>query len=874
VKTILMCLTRWFKSCDFKQNDYNEYIHLKVKIFRCGLLKNGCFLGLVALLLAGLNLAGRTPPDASDPLGFFSSIADKMLRSTFNFGVTNIPVCSNGVFVYSPAVQRILQLSANVFDASNTNFFPTVFRPVFWVTNESGCTNVYVNGYEDVSQYSSTNTLTIGLPPLDPPVDVTSPLLASNAQLTNYYGNVYGVPWIIGAKKGLPNFYQFYMNEVVQITRKLEVTRRSTNLSSSDYRSYDTNQMYVMSITNNLGISFWNSYSNFYPNTLTVYASDWLSMTMTNGANTWVANANFVVPSIVINSWPGSQWGSNMLPPIYTPNINAGSFYYTNWSFAFLPESVYRFAAATFVPISSHMAWETNLAPCELPPLPPFELMTTNCLQAFILDGNNVIDYVQLSGPFDNTSVNQVLADPDYPDATLVRYQWSTNLYQLPSSLTYGVYNQIVVSENPGIAPGNSWVRPAGMPPYLPSTPSAESAFFNGFFVPNFQFNGQIYTNSQPSVQVPYTPTRTVYNYIQWQANDPLVHYLASDLNYVNPGIIGWKYSDDPNTEPLPVTSQNTPGPRFQPWGLNRQMAGLANVDTSAYNLAFKDPLVWCSDNWNFPTNLLSALGGLGQVHRGTPWQTVYLKAANILNECGIFGNLGTNTWMQWTGDTDPNDAALMAPANDWRLAGLLISLLNTNDATQLVSVNDPNIADWLNVLNGLTVYSNSVAYPFPSYTTAPQFDTYVMASNSPQTLVVANGIAQVRAIQPNQNFYFIGDILATPELTGNSPWLNTNSSSPILNQLQYGITDAAYEAIPTQLLQLLRPDSIGAMLPTNGGWSLQFSGSDSYAYALQTSTNLVNWDRVSTNYPVQGRFCASPLQNSSARFYRTVLLP
>jgi hypothetical protein len=862
-----MRLTRWFKSCDFKQNDYNEYIRLNVTIFRCGRLKDGCFLGLVILLLAGLNLFGRTPPDACDPVGFFSSVADKMLRSTFSFGVTNIPVCSNGVFVYSPAVQRILQLSANVYDASNTNFFPAVFRPVFWVTNESGYTNVYVNGYEDVSQYSSNNTLTIGLPPLDPPVDVTSPLLASDAPLTNYYGNVYGVPWIIGAKKGLPNFNQLYMYEVVQITRKLEVTRRSTNSSSAGYTSYDTNQMYVLSITNNLGISFWNSYSNNYPRPLTVYALDRIQTILTNGANAWVGNACFVIPSVTINPWPGSQWGApGMALPGNTPNIPVGSFYYTNWSFAFLPESVYRFVTATFVPISSNMAWETNLAPCELPPLPPFELMITNSLQAYILDGNNVIDYVQLSGPIDNTSVNQVLADPDYPDPTGRRYQWSTNLYQASSPLTYGVYNQLEVSANYQDAnniAGNSWIRPPGMPPYMQSTPEAESAFFIGFFVPDFQFNSQTYTNSQGSVQAPYTPTRTVYNYILWQANDPLVHYLASDLNYVNPGLIGWKQNDNPSI-PLPVASQNTLGPRFQPWGLNRQMAGLAGVDTNAYNLAFKDPLIWCPDNWNFPTNLLASLGGLGQVHRGTPWQTVYLKASGV----------DTNTWVNWTGNTNLYDAIIMAPANDWRLAGLLISLLNTNDATKLVSVNDPNIADWLNVLNGLTVYSNSVAYPFPSYTTAPQFDTYVIASNSPQTLVVANGIAQVRAIQPNQLFNFIGDILATLELTENSPWLNTNSSSRILNQLQYGITDAAYEAIPAQLLLLLRPDSIGAISPTNGGWSLQFSGSDSYAYALQTSTNLVNWDTVSTNYPVQGRFYASPLQNSSARFYRTALLP
>ena len=37
---------------------------------------------------------------------------------------------------------------------------------------------------------------------------------------------------------------------------------------------------------------------------------------------------------------------------------------------------------------------------------------------------------------------------------------------------------------------------------------------------------------SNTTVQVPYTPTATMYEYVSWQANDPLVHYLASDLNF------------------------------------------------------------------------------------------------------------------------------------------------------------------------------------------------------------------------------------------------------------------------------------------------------------------------------------------------------
>jgi hypothetical protein len=254
-------------------------------------------------------------------------------------------------------------------------------------------------------------------------------------------------------------------------------------------------------------------------------------------------------------------------------------------------------------------------------------------------------------------------------------------------------------------------------------------------------------------------------------------------------------------------------------------------------------------------------------VHRGTPWQTVYLKATDVLNGNN---NVGINTWSAWTGNYNISDAALMAPINDRRLAGLLMSLLNTKDATQLFSVNDSKVADWLNVLNGLTVYSNSAAHP--SSFVIPQFDTYVMASNSLPTLVVANGIFQIRASQPNQNIYFVGDILAVPELTENSPWLNIGNT----NQIQYDITDAEYEAIPDQLLPLLRPDSFGILLSSNGGWSLQFSGSDSYAYLLQTSTNLVSWNVVSTNYPVQGSFKVPipSASNSGEQFYRTVLLP
>ena len=75
----------------------------------------------------------------------------------------------------------------------------------------------------------------------------------------------------------------------------------------------------------------------------------------------------------------------------------------------------------------------------------------------------------------------------------------------------------------------------------------------------------------------------------------------------------------------------------------------------------------------------------LGRVHRGTPWQTLYLKAPGAT----------LPSWMQWTGNgqllTNWNgsygltyDAFFTQPTNDWRLASLLVSLLNTNDPRTL----------------------------------------------------------------------------------------------------------------------------------------------------------------------------------------------
>jgi len=73
------------------------------------------------------------------------------------FGITNIPVLINGQFVYSSAIQRVLQLAANIYDATTNQSalygqdYPSAFRPILYKTVLGTVTNVLIVGYQDVT---------------------------------------------------------------------------------------------------------------------------------------------------------------------------------------------------------------------------------------------------------------------------------------------------------------------------------------------------------------------------------------------------------------------------------------------------------------------------------------------------------------------------------------------------------------------------------------------------------------------------------------------------------------------------------------------------------------------------------------------------
>jgi hypothetical protein len=72
----------------------------------------------------------------SDPNCFFTTVASRLLSSQMGMNLSCIqvyPACQ-----YTPAVNRLLQVTANIYDATTTNYYPSIFRPVFWKTRSCG----------------------------------------------------------------------------------------------------------------------------------------------------------------------------------------------------------------------------------------------------------------------------------------------------------------------------------------------------------------------------------------------------------------------------------------------------------------------------------------------------------------------------------------------------------------------------------------------------------------------------------------------------------------------------------------------------------------------------------------------------------------
>ena len=711
------------------------------------------------------------------PIRFFTNAADLMLRSqsssilsslgvpvaaTNTLSITNIPIYPANL--YSSGVHRLLQLAANIYDAttngvplatgSNAVYAPSVFRPLIandgrkvWI---SGYTNEVRTNFLSGKWFDSSQTNAIPL--------------GTNAV------NVYGVPLVIGAKKGLPNFNEFLLRTSAQVTRRLEARKRSPQEKLA-YR-----QSYQFSITNTLAMEAWNSYTQAFPRPVTL-------MLLTNRASMVISNGNttLAVPdprrplaiatNIAIGAWAGWNPGDFSGPSFQVPmNTNVTTF----------PEAAV-LSDGTIEPAGTNSISFEHFY--DFFPVPDLKLYITNRLVFALVaqDLNGVprlVDFVNLdrmTGGMDimRELVGRTNAFGDvglHPGSFWITNRTVANL----TNMTWGITNQVFVSTNDALAKGD-WSSYSDDPTAGQDKPKAVDNFRKLLGLPPL-FDTSNTNVTYGTFQVPFTPTRKLDQKLSWQANDPLVHYHIEDLSdgrltsVTNLQVLTPKQRlDDSNIGQIN-------DPRYRPWGGNPKNLSGSPKD---YDLAVKDPLIAKSDDWNFPTNKFPNIGWLGRVHRGTPWQTVYLKS-QVEKLDG---------WLDWAGQAGRADTH---PTNDWHLLSLFTTAPNDAAARGLLSVNQTNIAAWSAVLSGVPVLSNGLA------------NLLLIEPASPQLYQIVSNINATRLQMPNQVFPDLGSVLRSPALTVASPFLNTSVAPPQKYPL---ISDALYERIPQQILSLLKDD-------------------------------------------------------------------
>lgn len=688
-----------------------------------------------------------------DPEKFFLTTANVLLRSQYSFGVTNIPVFPTNY--YTPGVHRLLQIAANLVDATTNSLWPSVLRPQFGPDpdpNRPG--GLVVSGY-----VLDNNALT-----------------ATN--------NTYGVPFVIGAKKGLPNFNEYVQKTLVQAVSKVEVRRTQVDQPPSM-----TNEMFFLSITNFVGLELWNSYSSNHlvglGNTFQVTVSNVIRTCLTNEAHPYSpANA----------------------PPWHTVSVLFTNLTYSvdpGWYFRGRKFMVGGFAVpvSTNVPILASMIYRPLLGQFELVGdnnlftanngqfiTPAWGLCISNELTYMLSMNGRILDYVNLAHIDSYINItDQLMSQGDGPTDTGFNLGtlWSTNRVGnsgLATAPTEGVIRQIEVSLNPSLLSDEDWKNYNN--DYDPVTGSDKfkgATTFANFLSTN-------YTNIDLARQAPFSPIRKFVQTTSLQANDPLVHYTVDDLldrtNNVTPEFLRYVQPAFTNHG---LTFLND---RYRPWGGNPKSEPESDLNES--DVGLKDPGMWSSDFWEFPTNKFPNIGWVGRVHRGTPWQTIYLKAAVADPD-------------KWAGvSLDPNTH----PTNDWKLLDVFTTALHPNATRGQLSINQGGLAAWSAVLSGVMVLTNVEPTDLSLIATGPTNRSNLLPlpiePGSPQLLRIVDGINLRQAT--NGPFRRLGDILSVPELsyrnpTEKSPYLSLNSDVDRL----YGLTDLACERIPQQVLSLLK---------------------------------------------------------------------
>jgi len=744
------------------------------------------------------------------PTDFFMNAANRMLTNAgFKFALNGNAATGIQVYptnLYTPSVHRLMQLAANVYDAvtnrsyniaAATNGFPTVFAPIFTNVTLNGVQQVRIIGYREMVGkdhtwfYNQFRLQNLRFHDPNRPASMQAPF--QDLDMVN------GIPLIIGAKKGFPNFNEFSMQSYVYAGRLLEF-RRPPGSDPKNTPVNQTNQMYVLNITNSFGLEAWNSYASVYPRPLQLisFSDMTANILATNDANVgYMLFSNKVTRAWITNL---NTWASAGTPNVnVTPNNFVLPYPGTNSSFTWTNGSYVNQRQAI---VSPNRGFEVNQGFY----VPHWWLNMRTQVRFLVYDAQaqRIIDFVNLDRtdpPLDimyKLQEGNTFSFGNRSDYKNLANQWITNRLNnstAKNTPTYGVQNQILACINGDVPDWTAFQVDASYNDKYAAVDSFRYNLMNlGPIFP--QDLGKTFYKSNV-FYAPLIPYRPMYINTTWEANDPLVHYTVGDLVDVNS-------STESNRVTFVDARQSTLGQlnkRYQPWGRAATDSKYATVKATEVNV--KDPVALgqrtfaASDDWDFPTNKLANVGWLGRVHRGTPWQTIFLKAATT--------NFNMSQWQSWSGNpftylnvgqietnlvplnTPVADALFSTPTNDWRILDLFTTALNDNASRGQLSVNQTNLAAWSGVLGGVNVLYNLSSNTF----IRPAFLDTNLAN-------IVSGINRTRATMPGGSFRHLGDILATPELTIQSPYVLQGAGSAQQN-------DAVYERIPQQILGLLK---------------------------------------------------------------------
>ena len=586
---------------------------------------------------------------------------------------------------------------------------------------------------------------------------------------------------MIGARKGYPNFNEQELLTDIQMTRKIGLNRRNTG--GGIFNVQDMWVQYVLSISNRLSMEAWNSYQeddfDFY-RPLRIRMTNQLSSalwqggriiqvaTSTNSYGMPTQYSNYVTRILSTNltsSDIGSRWEAGRFQTVISSNL------------LFVPASI----------IETHQSggvnYSTNAGNVTLEPKNPstfyqganflangsLYITMTNRITYIAIDQENdwLIDYVTI----EKTNLFD-LSDIIRGNTSTVGTTAGQGTSSVENTLWdpyYGIQRQIEISLG-NVEDHNTWEEFAG-------NINEREYQIQGFR----QFCGLTNSLSSNGImdrqgiyrQTPYNPSVHKLIIESLQVNDPLVHYHIGDLvNFTNvySPLRGEQAKEE--EDPSNIGKLNN---FYVPWGGNPDK-DITGYRDSVNVVGIKDPHVTCSDDWDFPTNWYGkpfaypTIGWLGKIHRGTPWQTVYLKSDSVAED----------VWEKWSG------RKASYPTNDWKLMDLFTTAINENAGKGLLSVNQTNTAAWAAVLCGINLLNTTN-------------NTVLIEPVSDSFHQIVTNINATRAQMPNGVFSYQGQILASPALTVESPYIEDPEGSDV--------NDAVLEWLPMQIMSLLKED-------------------------------------------------------------------